>query len=41
MVVTEENTLLHDDEVKMLVILRMNVHFIDFMREHYGHLVGN
>jgi hypothetical protein len=41
MVVTEGNTLLQDDEVKMLVILRMKVHFTEFMREHYGHVVGN
>ena len=41
MVVTEGNTLLLDDEVRMLVILRMNVHFMEFMREHYGHAVGN
>ncbi len=41
MVVTEGNTLLLDDEVRMLVILRMNVDFMEFMREHYGHVVGN
>ena len=41
MVVTVGNTLLQDDEVKMLVILRMNVHFMEFMREHYGHGVAN
>jgi hypothetical protein len=41
MVVTVGNTLLQDDEVKMLVILRMNVHFMEFMREHYGHVVAN
>jgi hypothetical protein len=38
MVVTDGNTLLQDDEVKMRVILRMNVHFMEFMREHYGHV---
>ena len=29
MVVTDGNTLLPDEDVKMLVILRMNVHFIE------------
>jgi hypothetical protein len=32
-VVTDGNTLLLDEEVKMLVILRINVHFMEFMRE--------
>ena len=41
MVVAEVNTLLLDVEVRMLVILRMNVHFMEFMREHYVHVVGN
>ena len=30
------NTLLNDDEAKILVILRMNVHFMEFMRDHCG-----
>ena len=30
------NTLLSDEEVEMLVILRMNRDFMSFMREHYG-----
>jgi len=41
MVVTNGNTLLQDDEVKMFVILRMKVHVVEFMKEHYGHVVGN
>ncbi len=41
MVVTDGNTLLQDDEVKMLVILRMNVHFMEFMRDKYAHVVAN
>jgi hypothetical protein len=32
MVVRDVNTLLLDEEVKMLVILRMNAHFMEFMR---------
>jgi hypothetical protein len=40
LIVTEENTLLLDDEVKMLVILRMNVSFMEFTRDHYGHVIG-
>ena len=35
-VVTTGNTLLSDDEVEMLVLLRMNREFIEFMRENYG-----
>jgi hypothetical protein len=35
-VVTCGNTLLSDEEVEMLVILRMNRDFMSFMREHYG-----
>ncbi len=30
-----------DEEDKMLVILRMNVNFMEFMREHYAHVVAN
>ena len=41
MVVSDGNTLLLDEEVKMLVILRMNAHFMEFMREHYAHAVAN
>ena len=35
-VVTKGNTLLSDEEVEMLVVLRMNRDFMAFMREHYG-----
>jgi hypothetical protein len=35
-VVTTGNTLLSDEEVEMIVILRMNREFMEFMREHYG-----
>ena len=36
---TEGNTLLSDDELEMLVILRMNRNnFMLFMRENYNHL---
>ena len=38
-VLTEGNTLLDDAELEMLVVLRMNRDFIEFMREHYGHLI--
>ncbi len=41
MVITDRNTLLLDKEVKMLVMLRMNVHFMEFRREHYAHIVSN
>jgi len=34
MVVTDGKTLLLDEEVNMLAILRMSVHFMEFMREH-------
>ena len=40
LIITEGNTLMHDDEVMMLVILRMNVDFMEFMRENYSHLIG-
>ena len=39
LVVTDGNTLLLDDEVSMLVELRMNVDFVEFMRQHYAHLI--
>ena len=35
---TEGNTLLSDEELEMLVILRMNREFMQFMRKHYNHL---
>ena len=37
----EGNTLLNDEELEMLVILRMNRAFMDFMRAHYNHLSKN
>ena len=37
-VLTEGNTLLADDELEMLVVLRMNYKFMRFMRKHYNHL---
>ena len=37
-VLTEGNTLLSDEELEMLVVLRMNRDFMQFMHEHYGHL---
>jgi hypothetical protein len=40
LIVTEGSTLLLDDEVKMLVILRMNVSFMEFMRDDYAHVIG-
>ena len=41
MVVTDGNSLFSDDEVKKLVVLGKNVHFMEFMRGHYGHVVAN
>ena len=35
-VLTDGNTLLADEEINMLVTLRMNRDFMEFMREHYG-----
>ena len=40
LVVTDGNPILLDDEVMMLVVLRMNVDFMEFMRDHYAHLIG-
>ena len=37
-VLTEGNSVLSDDELEMLVILRMNRAFMVFMRTHYNHL---
>jgi len=39
LIVTDGNTLLHDDEVKMLVILRMDYSFMEFMRANYSHII--
>ena len=38
-VLTEGNTLLGDEELEMLVVLRMNRNFMRFMREKYGDVV--
>ena len=35
-VIQTDNTLLNDEEVEMLVMLRMNRNFMEFMRLHYG-----
>lgn len=35
-VLTEGNTLLKDEELEMIVVLRMNCEFMQFMRQHYG-----
>jgi hypothetical protein len=37
-VVTPGNTLLSDEEIEMIVVLRMNRKFMKFMRMHYSHL---
>ena len=37
-VLTEGNTLLSDEELEMLVVLRMNREFMKFMRTHYNHI---
>ena len=37
-VLTEGNTLLDDEELEMIVILRMNRKFMQFMRANYNHL---
>jgi hypothetical protein len=34
-VLTDGNTLLSDEEVEMLVVLRMNKSFMEFMRQNY------
>ena len=37
-VVTEGNTLLSDDDIEMLVVLRIHSEFVEFMRSKYGNL---
>ena len=37
-VLTEGNSLLSDEELEMLVVLRMNRKFMEYMRKHYNHL---
>ena len=38
-VLTEGNNLLGDEELEMLVVLRMNRNFMQFMRDRYGSVV--
>ena len=40
-VLTEGNTLLDDEELEMIVILRMNRKFMQFMRANYNHLTND
>ena len=40
-VITDGNTLLSDEEIEMLVVLRMNREFMKFMRENYNHLTSD
>ena len=40
-VLTTGNTLLSDDEIEMLVVLRMNRDFMQHMRETYNHLTAD
>ena len=37
MISTDRNVLLNDDELEMLVVLKMNKEFIEFMRNNYAH----
>ena len=37
-VLTHGNTLLKDDEIEKLTLLRMNKEFMKFMRKNYSHL---
>ena len=38
---TEGNTLLSDEELEMLVILRMNRKFMEYMRKHHNNLAAD
>ena len=38
-VLTEGNTMLKDEEMEKLTLLRMNKKFMKFMRQHYSHLI--
>jgi hypothetical protein len=40
-VLTEGNTLLADKELEMIVILRMNRNFMEFMRTEYPELTSS
>ena len=35
---TDGNTLLNDNELEMLILLRINRNFMTFMREQYAHI---
>lgn len=37
MISTDQNVVLNDDELEMLVVLKMNKDFIQFMRTNYAH----
>ena len=39
LILTLGNTLLSDEEIDMLVVLRMNRDFLNFMHLHYSHIV--
>ena len=38
LVLVDGNTLLSDEELEMIVVLRMNRAFMKYMRTHYNHL---
>ena len=38
---TEGNSLLSDEEIEMLVVLRMNRTFMEYMRANYYHLTSD
>jgi len=40
LVVNDGNVILHDEEVTMMAVLRMNVEFAEFMRAHCGNLIA-
>jgi hypothetical protein len=39
LIVTGGNTILLDEKVMLLVVLCMNVDFMEFMRDNYAHLI--
>ena len=38
LVMTDGNTLLSDEEVEMVTVLRVNRDFMEWMRDNYGHV---
>ena len=38
---TEGNTILSDEELEMLVVLRMNREFMQYMRKHHNELTAD